>query len=56
MEETREEKLDLLYIELGDLEAEYHYIMRDNGKGNLDDIMHRLKVTRDKIQELEEGE
>lgn len=56
MEETREDRLNRLYIELGELEAEYHYIMRDNGKGNIDILMHKLKVLRDQIAELEDGE
>lgn len=56
MEETREEKLDRLYVELGELETEYHYILKDNGKRNIDELMHKLKVVRDQIAELEEGE
>ena len=56
MKETKEERLDKLYIELGELETEYHYILKDNGKGNIDELMHKLKVVRDQIAELEEGE
>lgn len=56
MEETKEERLDKLYIDLGELETEYHYIMRNNGKENIEELMHKLKVLRDQIAELEKGE
>ncbi len=56
MEEKREEKLDKLYVELGELETEYHYIMKNNGGENIEELMHKLKVLRDQIAELEKGE
>ncbi len=56
MEKTREEKLDRLYIELGELDSEYHYIMRDSDKGNIEELMQKMKVVRDQIAELENEE
>jgi ABC-type phosphate transport system auxiliary subunit len=50
------EELELLYIKLSELEAEYQYIVRDNKKGDLKDLMHRLEVIRNKISKLEERE
>jgi len=56
MDETREDKLNRLYIELGEVETEYHYIMREKGNRNIDELMHKLKILRDQIAELEGGE